>query len=99
MCENSLTDFVAILTEVRTACGSGRLISKSNDAVVLTCNRPLPQAVLTSWGECRKDYITLAVNQRALWSVIAPAVATPCSNVFSILSPRLNNVLVIVRRT
>jgi len=29
---------------------------------------------LRSWGECRKDYITLAVNQRALWSVIAPAV-------------------------
>ncbi len=45
-----------------------------------------------SWGECRKDYITLAANQRASWSVMTPVVATPCSIVFSILSPlRLYN--------
>jgi hypothetical protein len=31
-------------------------------------------SLLLCGGECRKDYITLAVNQRALWGVITPAV-------------------------
>src|SRR5215813_5376706 len=39
----------------------------------------------------------LAVNQRALWSVITPAVATPCSEVFSILSPLKKECLVLCK--
>ncbi len=42
---------------------------------------------LNHGGECRKDYITLAANQRASWSVMTPAVERPCSIVFPILSP------------
>ena len=46
----------------------------------------LPFTIHEPRGECWKDYITLAANQRALWGVMTPAVETPCSTVFSILS-------------
>jgi len=69
----SLTDFVALFREPETGEHKQKFHQFKVDGLRFT----------VFWGECRKDYIT----NRAKWSVMTPAVATPCSIVFPLLSP------------
>src|SRR2546430_4610814 len=54
--------------EVRTACGSGRLMLSLNKFFESEINRPLPQAVLTSHSKLEKQRSAININRLSVYA-------------------------------